>query len=193
MIVDGKTREFGFTKKFREFARNLGFKGRDVLVAGIIGTGILSGKAGAQQADSLVIDTSSVHIDSTYIDWSKPRFMGLTYGYYYDWFKVTGVAAYRLYMEYGMSYSDALTWLDSVQTAGSIKTFPYNQPQTREDTIKTIIDYFKLHYNLFPKSDTELEWYIKTHPNKAEQIKTDWYIIRNSPYWPYLVEVGSKR
>jgi len=198
MIVDGKVRKMKFSERVREnferFKEIVERKGRDVLVAGIIGAGILVGGVKAQGADSLVVDTSSVHIDSTYIDWSKPRFMGLTYGYYYDWPKIVEHKAYCLYNDYGMSYDDAVRLRDSLQLAGPIvKGFPYMPPPTKEDTIRTIIDYFESWYKILPKNDDELEFYKKTHPNKGQWLEYDWRIVQKSPYWSHLLELGRDR
>jgi len=199
MIVDGKVRKMKFSERVREnferFKEIVERRGRDVLVAGIIGAGILVGGVKAQGADSLVVDTSSVHIDSTYIDWSKPRFMGLTYGYYKEHTEWMAIWVDMKKLVEGLCKKELMT----KRAADSIlremypipKGFPYYEPQTSADTIEAIIYYFRDIYRLIqgPPIDTaQLNLYIRTHPNKAASIETDWNIIRQSPYWPLIIE-----
>jgi len=197
MIVDGKVRKEKFSEKVREnfqkFKEVVERKGKDVLVAGIIGTGVLFGSAKAQSTDSLVIDTSSIRIDSTYIDWSKPRFMGLTYGYYY---KPEAVAhhldtltIFKIAQDCGSSYDEIAEakyyWYNRIT-----QRFPYAIPVTLNDTIEAIKDYFLYKYGIKIQksgsfSDSVIADYIRKYPNRAAALLYDIEIIKGDKYWKY--------
>jgi len=199
MMVDGKVRKMKFSEKVREnfqkFKEVVERKGRDVLVAGIIGTGILVGSAKAQSADSLVVDTSSVHIDSTYIDWSKPRFMGLTYGYYYkpEWvaYHLDTLTIFKIALDCGHSYSEIAEAKYEWYTMMT-QHFPYSIPATLKDTIEAIEYYFSYKYGINISksgllSDSVLAYYTRKHPNKAVAFLYDLDIIRRTKYWTILL------
>jgi len=194
MIVDGKVRKVGIAEKFGEFGRKVWLKGRDVLVAGIIGAGVLVGGVKAQSADSLVVDTSSVHIDSTYIDWSKPRFMGLTYGYYYkpEWvaYHLDTLTIFKNLSNYGYSYIEIAKakyeWYVEIT-----RRFPYSIPATANDTIEAIKDYFLYEYGINIRkgellSDSAIADYVRKHPNKAAALLYDMEILKATRYWDLM-------
>jgi hypothetical protein len=198
MIVDGKVRKMKFSERVREnferFKEIVERKGRDVLVAGIIGAGVLVGGVKAQSADSLVVDTSSVHIDSTYIDWSKPRFMGLTYGYYKkedELLKILGGIYYDIGREYGIGVDDIVRVCRTVY-AERVNNFPYSTPIMRADTIEAIKWYFLQYYGYSSvvgykfSNEGDVTRYIQKHPNRAAAFLYDLGIIKSSQYWVLL-------
>jgi hypothetical protein len=183
-----------FSEKVREnferFKEIVERKGRDVLVAGIIGAGVLVGDVKAQSADSLVVDTSSVHIDSTYIDWSKPRFMGLTYGYYYKPEKLVQhldtLTIFKIMKDIGMSDSEVLE--NKYKLLGElIKTYPYSIPPTQKDTIEAIKEYFLDKYGIRSLSYSEIADYTRKYPEKAAALLADIEILKNTEYWNFVL------
>jgi len=140
------------------------------------------------------VDTSSVHIDSTYIDWSKPRFMGLTYGYYKKEEELRYIVgkAFKTCIDYGASFNYAKSLCDSLYYSW-VNEFPYSVPLTRQDTLSTIKYYLNVYYgvqyNELPTDEYIINYTIK-YPNRAAAFLYDLDIIKRSQYWTLLL--GSK-
>ena len=188
--------KIGSSEGVKNFCKEVGLKGRDVLVAGIVGAGILFGSAKAQTQTTLrdtvgrIDDISRIHVDSTFIDFTKPRFMGLTYAYYET---EEGLRAFV-----GETYGSLYEWMQYMDPTSieqsmmsmynmAAKTFPYSAPRTREDTIDAIYNYFRWYYFLvrdedFPLGEEEIKRYQVFNPNKAASFLCDIEIIAKSKY-----------